>query len=244
MSEVTHPPYEPYPVSSHPSYPAPSDRDRRLPPPSKTQAGWALGLAIIPSVITWIVSVVFACSVISRSRDGRDHGKGMAVAALVIVGVWVAIAITVIAVLVATKAERDERGRVTDGGRSTIVGLHVGDCLPSPEANDEEQLAVQIVPCGEPHDAEVYANFDSTASGRPSLRSTRSAGPGASSDSLATSGSLRANLEVLYSSRSTSRRSTGTARWSASWSPPPPSLRARSVSPTRLHAQRRRSGRT
>jgi hypothetical protein len=157
---VTHPPYEPYPVSSYPSYPSPSDRDRQLPPPSKTQAGWALGLAIIPSVITWIISVVFACSVISRSRDGRDHGKGMAVAALVIVGVWVAIAITVIAVLVATNAERDERGGVTDGGRATIVGLHVGDCLPAPEATDEEQLAVQVVPCGEPHDAEVYANFD------------------------------------------------------------------------------------
>jgi hypothetical protein len=38
--------------------------------------------------------------------------------------------------------------------------LHVGDCLPAPDATGKEQYAVQIVRCGEPHDAEVYANFD------------------------------------------------------------------------------------
>jgi hypothetical protein len=98
--------------------------------------------------------------VISRSKDGRDHGKRMAIAALAIVGVWVAIAITVIAVVVATGADRDEGGHVTDGGRAAIVGLHVGDCLPAPHPSEEEQLTVQVVPCGEPHDAEVFASFD------------------------------------------------------------------------------------
>lgn len=158
VSAVTHPPYEPYPVSSYPDYPTPSDQ--HVPPPSRTMAGWALGLAVVPSVITWVLAVVFACLVISRSKDGRDHGKGMAVAALVVVGVWIAIAIAVVAVALATNAERDERGRVTDGGRVAIVGLRVGDCLPAPQANGEEQLTVEIVSCAEPHDAEVYANFD------------------------------------------------------------------------------------
>ena len=158
---MTQPPREPYVAPSYPSYPRPSDGDQQLPPPSKTQAGWALGLSLVPSVVTSIIAVVLACMVISRSKDGRDHGKSMAVAALVILGVWVTIAITVGAVLIATNAERDERGRVTDGGRSTIIGLRVGDCLPAPEVDGgEEQFTVRVSPCAEPHDAEVYANFE------------------------------------------------------------------------------------
>ena len=157
---MTQPPYEPYPASSYASYPAPSDPYRQLPPPSKTMAGWSLGLAIFPSIITWIISVVFACIVLSRSKDGRAHGKGMAIAALVIVGAWVAVLIAVIAWALATDADRDTSGRVTDGGSATIVDLRVGDCLPAPDESDQEQLTVEVVPCGNPHDAEVYANFD------------------------------------------------------------------------------------
>jgi hypothetical protein len=162
---VTQPPFDPYPRSHepglpYPTFPAQSDRYRQLPPPSKTLAGWSLGLAIFPSVITWIIAVAFACTVISNSKDGREHGKGMAVAALIIVGAWVAVAIIVVAVVFATGAERDDSGRVTDGGRATIVDLHVGDCLQAPDESDQAQLTVQVVPCGNPHDAEVYANFD------------------------------------------------------------------------------------
>ena len=97
------PPSSPYP---------PPVRRSRLPrsarygydqgPPSKALAGWSLGLAIFPNCLTWILAIVFACIVISRSKDGRDHGRTMSVAALIIVAVWVAIAIAVVAVLAAT----------------------------------------------------------------------------------------------------------------------------------------------
>jgi hypothetical protein len=128
-------------------------------PPSKAMAGWSLGLAIFPNCITWTLAIVFACIVISRSKDGRDHGKKMSVAALIIVAVWVAIAIALVAVLAATDADRDETGRVTDGGRASALDLRVGDCLPDPGETGRKQT-VDLVACDLPHRAEVYALFD------------------------------------------------------------------------------------
>ena len=52
-------------------------------------ARWALGLAIVPIILTWLVSAVLAGIVLARSSDGRDHGQGLAKAALAIVGIWV-----------------------------------------------------------------------------------------------------------------------------------------------------------
>lgn len=161
---MTQPPFDPYPRSHepglpYPKFPAQSDPNRHLPPPSRTMAGWSLGLAIFPSVITWLIAVALACSVISDSRDGRDNGRGMAVAALAIVGGWVAVAIAVVALVFATGAERDEDGRVTDGGRVGMTGLEVGDCVPSPGAAGE-RFSVDLVPCTDPHRGEVFAIYE------------------------------------------------------------------------------------
>lgn len=156
---MNYPPYEPGPHSPFPSYGPPPTGDWHS-VPSKARANWALGLACFPSGFTWIVAVVLAAQVIARSRDGRDHGKGMAVAALCIVGAWVLIvSVIVSAVLLVSGPPRDLDGRVTDGGRVVIPNLRVGDCLPAPEAN-AERLTVLIVPCSEPHNAEVYATFE------------------------------------------------------------------------------------
>jgi hypothetical protein len=122
-------------------------------------AGWSLGLAIFPSIITWVIAVVFACLVLSRAKDGRNHGQRMSVAALVIVGLWIATAVVVVVALVATGAHRDEDGRVTDSGRVTVSGLQVGDCVPSVHETNEQYM-VDVVPCAEPHTAEVFATFD------------------------------------------------------------------------------------
>ena len=122
-------------------------------------AGWALGLGLAPCGITLILAVVFACIVLSRSRDGRDHGKGLAIGALCAVGFWVLVLGGLVAYGLATDAERDESGQVSDGGRVTIIDLRVGDCVPD-EMDAGEHLTMDVVPCSEPHHGEVFATFD------------------------------------------------------------------------------------
>ena len=129
------------------------------PPPSKALAGWSLALSIVPCCITWVLAIVFACMVIWRSGDGRDHGRKLSIAALVVAGVWVVALVGAFIALQATHAERDDDGRVTDSGRVLVVDLRVGDCLDTPDA-DQTALFMSVMPCTEPHNAEVYAHYD------------------------------------------------------------------------------------
>lgn len=159
---VTLPPssYSPPPDPPPPPYPSyPAQRGDIGPPPSKTRAGWALGLAILPSLLSWFISVALAVSVLSDARDGRDHGQRMAKAALVIVACWVVLAIVVVVLVVSTSAERDDNGKVTEGGRSRVLSLRLGDCLPDVQTG-ELTRTVDLVPCEEPHKAQVIALFD------------------------------------------------------------------------------------
>ena len=171
------------------------------PPPKKTLAGWALGLAIVPSVITWIIAVVFAISTLrDTARTGADHGKRLAIAALVIVGAWLALAAVVIAVLLATGAERDDDGQVTDSGLSLIVSLRTGDCLPAPSTSDDEQLTVRLSRCDQPHDAEVYATWQLSGdwTGRSAVDRTSEAGCAERFEGYVGVPLRRSALSVLY----------------------------------------------
>ncbi|MFC0680674.1 septum formation family protein [Lysobacter korlensis] len=58
------------------------------------------------------------------------------------------------------EAVRDESGRVVEGGENDVFSIEVGDCVTQDvSAEAEEVSAVPVVPCSEPHDLEVYAEF-------------------------------------------------------------------------------------
>ena len=93
------------------------------PPPSKTNRGSALGLAIFGcSLVTWIVGIVLAINVlVESSRDRRGRGKGMAIAALVMVAGGVVMALFGLA----SNADRDSDGTGTlrrDGDSTGRLG--------------------------------------------------------------------------------------------------------------------------
>jgi hypothetical protein len=60
-------------------------------------------------------------------------------------------------------AERDEGGEITDAGEESVFDLKVGDCFNTPgdpqDGEDEEVASVDAIPCGEPHDNEVYHEY-------------------------------------------------------------------------------------
>jgi hypothetical protein len=55
-------------------------------------------------------------------------------------------------------AERDDSGQIVDGGDLDVFKLRVGDCFQDSDMG--EIFNVEAVPCGQPHDNEVYFVFN------------------------------------------------------------------------------------
>ena len=62
------------------------------------------------------------------------------------------------------EATRDEAGAVATQGSVDALDVAVGDCVNDPEGIDSEEGAVfesiEAVPCDQPHDNEIYHQFD------------------------------------------------------------------------------------
>ena len=153
--------------------------------PSRTMAGWAIFLAIVPCFfpVASLVAIGLAITVLVKSQDGRDHGKKRAIAALIIATLWI-VGVIVAAVLGAfaglqKDAERDESGQVTDTSEVSSLKIREGDCFDYPELAgldlDSEGEApvtesVTAIPCPEPHDFEAYHAYDLPDGDYPGLK--------------------------------------------------------------------------
>lgn len=62
---------------------------------------------------------------------------------------------------------RDESGAVTEGGDMDVFSLKVGDCLNTESMVDPEITDVPVLACDEPHDGEVFHQFDLPAGDFP-----------------------------------------------------------------------------
>lgn len=111
--------------------------------PSK---GMAIG-ALVSSVLCCLpVGLVLGIIVLRRSKDGRDHGKGLAIAAIVL-NTLVMIGATVLVVVA-----------VIFGSQVRAVSdLEVGDCISAEGLRGDAEAFQTITEqeCTEPHDAEV-----------------------------------------------------------------------------------------
>ncbi|MCD2443254.1 septum formation family protein [Agromyces sp. SYSU K20354] len=83
---------------------------------------------------------------------------------LLVIGAAVAVALPLTgcsalgSLLSAPEPERDETTQeIIEGGEADVFALRVGDCLTMQE--DAEVEAVPVVPCSEPHNDEVYFDF-------------------------------------------------------------------------------------
>ncbi|WP_205474902.1 DUF4190 domain-containing protein [Nocardioides sp. SYSU D00038] len=162
---------DPQVLPAYPEFPGRAIDHR---PPSQTLAGWSLGLSLlfcIPPAALAAIGMAIAVLVRGR-RDGRDHGKGLAIAALVIAPLGL-VAVIVVAVFGAglglwdQEPDRDADGRVTEEQRVSTSSLRVGDCLDDPNLMDLDDGAVgegspmiRAVPCDEPHDLEVFHSYE------------------------------------------------------------------------------------
>lgn len=63
---------------------------------------------------------------------------------------------------------RDEAGRITSAQDVAVVDLMTGDCFNDPDADQVGDIqVVEVVPCEQPHDTEIYHSFTLTEGSRP-----------------------------------------------------------------------------
>ncbi|WP_166139978.1 DUF4190 domain-containing protein [Nocardioides ochotonae] len=108
------------------------------------------GCLILPAII----SIVLAVIVLRRGRDGRNHGKGLALGAIAVSAVSVLATLAFGALIAFTIAVSED-----------VNDLTTGDCFNAPGLadDDEEFTSIDTVPCDDPHDAEVLGTVELSA---------------------------------------------------------------------------------
>jgi hypothetical protein len=125
------------------------------PQPGKGMAIAALVIGIFGcTIIGFLVAIPLAIIVLVRSRGGQNHGKGLAITAIIVS--VISLAITVV-------------GGIALGiyvnGLTDVNDLKPGDCITANGLTDEDadSIAIHTVECTEKHDGEVLATATVTA---------------------------------------------------------------------------------
>ena len=162
----------PPPPPGHP--PAPPSWGRPPPgqewtPPGATSSGQdgfavaALVTGLLPCV--GILGIVFGAVALGRIRKSAKKGRVMAIAGIVLGTLWLLAVGISIALGVAGEADRADDGSVTRRGSVSVDALRAGDCPTS--LPDGVIRTIDLVPCSQPHRAEVYSTFTLTGSRFP-----------------------------------------------------------------------------
>ena len=129
----------------YPQYGAPPGNDA-----PKGMAITALILSFLGCTgILAIVSIVLSVIVLRRGKDGRNHGKGMAIAAIVI------SVLTLLISIISVVGLATYVNSITD-----VSDLKAGQCINADGLTDATAEAVsdiEVVGCSEEHDGEVIA---------------------------------------------------------------------------------------
>jgi hypothetical protein len=124
----------------------------------------ALILGIIP-VTAGVLGIVLGAIGLNRTKDGQRRGRGLAIAGIVLGSLWLIGIIVGVAINDSGKADRDAAGQVTSAGDVSTTDIRLGDCLENFATG--VRLTVRVLPCTQPHGAEVYATFSIAGSSFP-----------------------------------------------------------------------------
>jgi hypothetical protein len=125
--------------------------------------------------ISAILSIIFGIVALVKIRNVPQKGKGFAIAGLILSGIWLAALAVLIAIGVATaphsSAHHSASGQVTQRGSLSIFALRFADCFNNPGTSTV--LSVTETRCTQPHNAQVFAQFDLTGSSYPGAASLK-----------------------------------------------------------------------
>jgi hypothetical protein len=124
----------------------------------------ALVLGILPAC-GGILGIIFGIVSLNRIAGTAKRGRKMAIAGIVCGSLWVVLIVVGIIASIALGPDRDHTGAVTSSGDVDATDLQIGDCAQNAPAG--ETTTVHVVPCSQPHGAEVFAEFTLEGDGYP-----------------------------------------------------------------------------
>jgi hypothetical protein len=124
----------------------------------------ALVLGILPAC-GGILGIIFGILSLNRIAGTAKQGRKMAIAGIVCGSLWLVLIVVGVIASLALGPDRDHTGVVTSSGDVDATDLHIGDCARNAPAG--ETTTVHVVPCSQPHGAEVYAEFTLEGDGYP-----------------------------------------------------------------------------
>lgn len=108
--------------------------------------GFAIAALIFGIIGGFFLSVIFGIVALVKIGKTGQSGKGLAIAGLALSGVWLLAIGTAIIF-----ADKD--------GKVSVHRLRTGDCIKTLSESDAV-YGMPVVPCTQPHQGEVYGEFD------------------------------------------------------------------------------------
>lgn len=115
--------------------------------------GFAIAALIFGILGGFLLSVIFGIVALVKIRKTGQSGKGLAIAGLALSGVWLLVIGT--AVVLAGK-----------DGKVSVDRVQTGDCIKTLSESDVV-YRMPVVPCTQPHQGEVYGEFELTRGDYP-----------------------------------------------------------------------------
>jgi hypothetical protein len=150
-----------------------------LPPQNDSMSGLAIASFVLGLLggflLTAALSVVLGIGSLAEIRRTGKRGKGLAIAGITLSGVWVAVIVGLFVIGATTGGPSPgtgtggsgSTGQASHSARVNVFSLRVGTCFDNPAGTTLGIASVTAIPCTKPHNAQVFAEFDTTGSSFP-----------------------------------------------------------------------------
>jgi hypothetical protein len=150
-----------------------------LPPQNASTSGLAIASFVLgllgAFLLTAVLSVILGIAALAEIRRTGKRGKGLGIAGITLSGVW-AVTIIGLIVLGATtgggsngtgSGSSGSTGQASHPAKVSVFSLPVGTCFDNPTSTALGITSVTAIACTKAHNAQVFAEFDTTGSGFP-----------------------------------------------------------------------------
>jgi putative regulator of septum formation len=120
--------------------------------------GFAVTALITGLFGAFLFSGIFGFVSLGRIRRGERRGRGLVFTGWALCAIWLICGVGYAAMQIGLQPQRAPSGTITASGKVAPMELRNGDCVKVPvdRAEGSVILSLDVVPCAQPHNAQVF----------------------------------------------------------------------------------------